>query len=249
MSEPTSSAPGHSGSGSLAATPRVSRETPSSQRHASEPVAPREHQLASPPPAAQAVFGAALPAVTAYADLLAGAGVQQGLIGPHEVPRLWERHLLNCAGIAAAVPPGATVDDVGSGAGLPGIVLALLRPDVRVTLIEPQQRRARFLGTAVQQLGLTSVTVRRARAQDLHGQRGVEVVTARAVAPLHRLAAWSLPLLVPGGSLLAIKGAAAQDEVRTAEAELRRLGARRGASRSTGRPGWFGLSPVPPAYR
>ncbi len=163
--------------------------------------------------------------MTAYAELLADAGVRQELIGPREVPRLWERHLLNCAGLTAAIPPGATVDDVGSGAGLPGIVLALLRADVRVTLIEPQQRRARFLAMAVDRLELVSVTVLRARAQELHGQRRVDVVTARAVAPLHRLAGWSLPLLVPGGSLLAIKGVGAEDEVRTAATELRRLGA------------------------
>lgn len=225
MIKPKSSAQDPHRSGSAASTPRVSRGTSRRQPPPDQPVTPAGSPLASPPPAARVVFAASLPAVTAYAELLAGAGVQQGLIGPREVPRLWKRHLLNCAGIAAAIPPSATVDDVGSGAGLPGIVLALLRPDLQVRLIEPQQRRARFLATVVERLELPNATVCRARAQDLHGGRGVEVVTARAVAPLGRLAAWSLPLLVPGGSLLAIKGAGAEDEVRTAVTELRRLGA------------------------
>ncbi len=224
MTEPGSSVRDPQRPEPLTSQPRVSRETTCNQP-ASEPAAAEGSLLPSPPTAARTAFAAALPAVTVYAELLARAGVQRGLIGPREVPRLWERHLLNCAGLAAAIPPGAAVDDLGSGAGLPGIVLALLRDDLRVTLIEPQQRRARFLTTAVEQLELASVTVLRARAQDLHGQRSVEVVTARAVAPLDRLAAWALPLLVPGGSLLAIKGAGAEDEVRSAAAQLRRLGA------------------------
>lgn len=170
------------------------------------------------------MFADALPAAVAYADLLAGAGVERGLIGPREVDRLWERHLLNSASVAAAVPDGAGVLDVGSGAGLPGIPLALVRPDLRVTLIEPLLRRATFLGEACRTLGLDRVDVQRARAEEL--PRGTaEVVVARAVAPLQRLLDWTLPLLRPGGRLVAMKGRSADEELDAAEGSLTRLGA------------------------
>jgi 16S rRNA (guanine527-N7)-methyltransferase len=148
------------------------------------------------------------------------------LIGPREVPRLWERHLLNCAAAAELVPEGRAVGDVGSGAGLPGLVLAIVRPDLRITLIEPLQRRVTWLCEVVDRLGLRdSVTVLRSRAED-SSQRDFDVVTARAVAPLDVLAGWCLPLVRSGGVMLALKGQSAADELARAEPTLRRLGAR-----------------------
>ena len=176
-------------------------------------------------PSAVAVFGAALPQLEVYAALLAGAGVERGLLGPREAARLWERHLLNCVGVAELLEPGCVVLDLCSGAGLPGLVLALHRPDVQVVLVEPLQRRAAFLSEAVQTLSLRTVVVRRARAEELHGTVEVDVVTARAVAPLERLAGWAMPLLRPGGRLLALKGEQAQTELDAALPGLRRAGA------------------------
>ena len=163
----------------------------------------------------------------AYAALLADAGVTQGLIGPREVPRLWERHLLNCAVVAepaaGLIPHSATVADVGSGAGLPGLVWAIVRPDLRVTLVEPLLRRATFLAQAVTDLGLdTRVTVIRGRGEEQLASGGwtpVDVVTARAVAPLGKLLGWTVPLLREGGQLVALKGSSAAEEVAGAQAE------------------------------
>jgi 16S rRNA (guanine527-N7)-methyltransferase len=170
------------------------------------------------------VFGAALPVAVRYADLLVGAGVDRGLIGPRETGRIWERHLLNCAVVADAIPHGAVVCDVGSGAGLPGLVLALARPDLSVLLVEPLERRAAFLQEAVELLGLGQVQVTRARAEEM-GPLAADVVTARAVAPLGKLALWCLPLVRSGGTLLALKGARAEEELAAAESVLRRTGA------------------------
>ncbi len=176
------------------------------------------------------MFSDALPRVEQFADLLATDGVVRGLIGPREVPRLWERHLVNCAllglGIPAAGPERVRVADVGSGAGLPGLVLALCRPDLEVTLIEPLLRRTTFLGEAVEHLGLTNVEVLRDRAEALHGRHVFDVVTSRAVAPLDRLARWCLPLVAPGGRMLAMKGSAATAEVAEHTAAIHRLGGR-----------------------
>lgn len=177
------------------------------------------------PDAALPALGAAVRTLADYAALLAGAGVQRGLLGPREAPRLWERHLLNCVGLAELVPPAASVADLGSGAGLPGLVLAALRPDCHLVLVEPLLRRATFLDEAVGVLGLGNVEVRRARGEQLHGELVVDAVVARAVAPLDRLAGWSLPLLRPGGRLLALKGASAEREIAAAAAGLRRAGA------------------------
>ena len=171
------------------------------------------------------MFATSLSVVERYAALLADDGVERGLIGPRETPRLWERHLLNCGLLADGIPPGVTVCDVGSGAGLPGLVLAIRRSDLTVTLVEPLQRRATFLGEAVAALGLPNVEVRRARAEQLHGRVDFEVVTSRAVAPLGRLAEWSLPLVRRGGFLLAMKGRTAHEELAAAAPTLRRLGA------------------------
>jgi 16S rRNA (guanine527-N7)-methyltransferase len=178
------------------------------------------------PDAARAALGDGLPVLERYAALLAGPGVERGLLGPRETPRLWERHVLNCVGPAALAAPGDLVVDVGSGAGLPGLVVAALRPDVRVLLVEPLLRRATFLTEAVEQLGLTAVEVRRARAEELAGAVTADLAVARAVAPLDRLAGWTLPLLREGGRLVALKGASAQEELAAADAALRALGGR-----------------------
>jgi 16S rRNA (guanine527-N7)-methyltransferase len=181
--------------------------------------------LGAPPAEATAVFGTALPRLEAYATLLAGPGTERGLLGPREVPRLWERHLLNCAGLSELVADGEVVLDLGSGAGLPGIVLALQRPEVQVVLVESLQRRAAFLSECVDALGLRNALVRRARAEELHGKVEVDVVTARAVAPVDRLVGWALPLLHEGGRLLAMKGDQAAAELEMARPALARLGA------------------------
>ena len=168
------------------------------------------------PAEAGSVFGPAVDAAAEYARLLATEGTVRGLIGPREVPRLWERHLLNSAAIASLVPVGARVVDVGSGAGLPGIPLALARPDLTVTLLEPLARRVAFLTECVHRLRLERVTVVRGRAEEDPIRRqlgGADVVTARAVAPLDKLAGWCLPLLRPGGLLLAMKGSTAAAEL------------------------------------
>lgn len=179
-----------------------------------------------PPPVARVVFGEALERVRVYAALLAGPGVERGLLGPREVDRLWDRHLLNCAVVAGAIQQHAAVVDLGSGAGLPGLVLAIVRPDLTITLLEPLLRRAQFLSECVERLGLSSVIVRRARAEDVVGEIVADVVTARAVAPMERLVGWALPLLRPGGELLALKGERAGEDLERARHALGRLGAR-----------------------
>ena len=177
-----------------------------------------------PPAAASAVFGARLALAERYADLLVGAGVDRGLVGPRESGRIWDRHLLNCAVVAGSVPPASLLYDIGSGAGLPGLALAIARPDLDVVLVEPLERRVDFLRETVAVLGLPQVRILRARAEHLDPP-GADVVTARAVAPLSRLAGWCLPLVRPGGVLLALKGGRASAELAAAEPELRRLGA------------------------
>jgi 16S rRNA (guanine527-N7)-methyltransferase len=178
-----------------------------------------------PPPGAAEVFGDRLVLAEQFAAILTDSGVSHGLIGPREVPRLWERHLLNCAVIHPAIAANEMVIDVGSGAGLPGIALAIARPDLDVHLIEPMLRRTNWLSMAVDEMGLTNVTVHRGRAEQFSGTLRAPVVTARAVARLSELARWCLPLLQPGGSLLAIKGLSVAEEVETDRAVLRRLGA------------------------
>jgi 16S rRNA (guanine527-N7)-methyltransferase len=165
-----------------------------------------------------------MPLAVRYAAALADTGVSHGLLGPREVPRLWERHLLNCAVIADAFPSGARVIDVGSGAGLPGIVLAIVRPDLDVHLVEPMQRRTEWLTGVVDGLGLTSVTVHRGRADELAGGLRAEWVTARAVARLNKLARWCVPLLEPGGTVVAMKGRSAHQELEEDRPALERLG-------------------------
>ncbi|MGW1667553.1 16S rRNA (guanine(527)-N(7))-methyltransferase RsmG [Streptomyces sp. NPDC002324] len=183
-------------------------------------------ELPPAPEQARDVFGDRYADAVRYAELLAEAGVQRGLIGPREVPRLWERHLLNCAVLSEVVPEGVTVCDVGSGAGLPGIPLALVREDLKITLLEPLLRRTNFLTEVVELLGLDHVTVVRGRAEEVLGTlQPVHVVTARAVAPLDRLAAWGIPLLRPYGEMLALKGDTAEEELKSAASALSKLGA------------------------
>lgn len=185
-------------------------------------------EVSAPPAVAEELFGAALPAAVRYAELLATAGVERGLIGPRETERLWDRHLCNCAVLAEIVPSGASVVDVGSGAGLPGIPLALAMPELRVVLLEPMERRCVFLGEAVAELGLADrVAVTRGRAPDAAAGRSglrAEVVVARAVAPLAKLSGMLLPLLVPGGVMLAMRGSRVEDELAEARASLRAQG-------------------------
>jgi 16S rRNA (guanine527-N7)-methyltransferase len=176
------------------------------------------------PPEAQAVFGSALAQAERYAALLAEAGIQRGLLGPGEAERIWDRHLLNCAAIAYLVPHHCTLADLGSGAGLPGMVLAMLRPEAKVTLIEPMARRVTFLEECVALLSLQNVTVLRARGEELAGRSAVDVVTARAVAPLEKLARLAAGLVRAGGVVLAMKGAGADEELAKARPVLAQLG-------------------------
>lgn len=176
------------------------------------------------PALARGVFADRTELAASYVELLATDGVNRGVIGPREAPRLWERHLLNCAMLTDELADGTDVADVGSGAGLPGLVLAIRRPDLRVTLVEPLLRRCTFLSEVVDRLGLRGVEVVRARAEDLHGSREFSVVTSRAVAPLPRLLDWSLPLVRPGGAMVAMKGSSAWQEVEEAAAALRHWG-------------------------
>ena len=176
--------------------------------------------------AARAVFGDRVPIAERYAELLASSGIDRGLIGPREADRLWERHLLNSAVLGELIPRSCRVLDVGSGAGLPGIPLALARPDLHVVLLEPMVRRVAWLQEVIGELSLT-ISVHRGRAEDPRvraelGRRGV--VTARAVAPLRRLARWCLPLVAPGGRLLAVKGASAEQEVARDVHAIRAIG-------------------------
>lgn len=172
------------------------------------------------------LFGDRLPLARRYAEHLVTSGVERGLIGPREAPRIWERHVLNCAVVAELVPDGARLVDVGSGAGLPGIPLALARPDLQIALVEPLARRVEWLNEIVADLGL-SVHVDRGRVEDSAVRRrweGADVVSARAVAPLARLAGWALPLLRTGGRLLAVKGVTASTEIARDAPAVRKLG-------------------------
>lgn len=174
-------------------------------------------------PLAERLFGTRLPLAMRYAEMLAAAGPERGLIGPREVERLWERHILNSALLVDAIDPEVrTVADVGSGAGLPGVLVAIARPELQVTLIETMQRRTVWLQEVDAALGL-GMEVVRARGEELHGQRGFDVVTARAVAALDKLARWTLPLVRDGGELIALKGGSAAAEIEKARPVLRRL--------------------------
>lgn len=178
-----------------------------------------------PPPEAERVFGEQLELARRYADLLATTGISHGLVGPREAPRLWERHLVNCAVLHTLLPEGSAVADIGSGAGLPGLVLAVRRPDLDVHLVEPLLRRTNWLTATVEELGLENVTIHRGRAEEVSLE--VPAVTARAVASLDKLVSWSFPLLEPEGRLFALKGEAAAQELEDAGPLLQRYGVTR----------------------
>lgn len=179
-----------------------------------------------PPPSVEAVFGERSGLARQYVDFLSTAGLERGLMGPRERPRLWDRHVLNSAAAAPQLAQGESVVDIGSGAGLPGIPLALARPDLRMTLVEPLLRRASFLEEIIDSLGI-DVRVIRGRAEEkaVIAEAGeADVVTSRAVAPLAKLAGWSAPLLRVGGRMVALKGSSAVEEIERDRVALTRLG-------------------------
>lgn len=174
--------------------------------------------------AAETVFGDRLPLAERYVEHLATSGMERGLLGPREVPRLWGRHVLNCGVVAGLIAEGSEVADVGSGAGLPGLTFAIARPDLSVTLIEPLERRCIWLTEVTEDLGLSNVTVYRSRAEQAVGHVEADVVTARAVSALSNLAGLTIPLLGGAGEVLAIKGRSAAEEIEKAAKTIRKLG-------------------------
>ncbi len=175
-------------------------------------------------PRVREYLGSAWDAVQGFAGLLRKHGVERGLLGPNEAGRLWERHLLNSAGVVSLLAASGAVVDLGSGGGLPGIVVAAMRPEAHVVLLEPMERRTEWLRFVVGELGLTNTEVMRGRADDVVGAVHAEAVTARAVSGLDNLYRWAAPLVRPGGALFAIKGARALDEVAAAASAARRRG-------------------------
>lgn len=173
---------------------------------------------------AHALFTENREAVKRYVDILTSSGIERGLLGPREAERVWSRHILNSVAMQSLVPQGASLVDVGSGAGLPGIPLAILRPDLDVTLVESLLRRSTFLYECVEALGLRNVRVVRARIEDTDLQ--AEVVTCRAVAPLEKLVTWTQPVFGADGQLLALKGESAEAELGAASGFLARRGLR-----------------------
>jgi 16S rRNA (guanine527-N7)-methyltransferase len=174
--------------------------------------------------AAEKIFGDRLGLAERYVEHLATSGTERGLIGPREIPRLWGRHVLNCAVIESEIAQGSHVADVGSGAGLPGLCLAIARPDLELTLIEPLERRVIWLQEVVDDLGLSNVTVMRTRAELAVGMVTADVVTARAVSALSNLAGLTIPLLGGEGEVVAIKGRSAAEEIEKAAKTIRKLG-------------------------
>jgi 16S rRNA (guanine527-N7)-methyltransferase len=184
-------------------------------------------EVSAAPGVAAAVFGPELARAHRYAEILAGAGVERGLLGPREVDRLWDRHILNSAAVGELFDPGEQIADIGSGAGLPGIPLALARPDLRLTLIEPLLRRSEFLREVAEQLSL-EITIIRGRAEERSVREQVgemDAVVSRAVASLDKLTRWSVPLLRVDGRMIAIKGERAEDEIREHRRVMASLGA------------------------
>lgn len=189
------------------------------------------------PIAAERIFGERLGLAERYAQWLASAGTERGLIGPREVPRIWDRHILNSAVLQEVIDEGVRLVDVGSGAGLPGIPLAIARPDLKVQLLEPLLRRTVFLEEVVADLGLDNVEVVRGRAEDRDAMErvgGADVVTSRAVAPLGKLTRWSLPLVKKGGSMRALKGASVTEELVRDAKEIKRAGGGKGSVTTVG---------------
>lgn len=179
------------------------------------------------PDAAKEIFGERIDVARRYAQWLETAGIQRGLIGPREIPRIWSRHILNSAVLGEIIEDGQCVIDVGSGAGLPGIPLAIARPRVKVQLLEPLLRRTKFLEEVVADLQLDNVEVHRGRAEEkpiIRELSGADVVTSRAVAPLGKLCAWSLPLAKVGGAMKALKGSSVTEEIERDAQEINKAG-------------------------
>lgn len=170
-----------------------------------------------------AFFGEAWPQIERFHRMLVEEGELRGLIGPREVSRLWERHLLNSAAVVPFLPEAGVIVDVGSGAGLPGVVVAAMRPSAQVVLVEPMERRTTWLEDVVAATGLTNITVQRARAQELDGAVEADAVTARAVAALDKLFRWTVPLVRSGGLIVALKGSRAREELAAAAPVARKL--------------------------
>lgn len=196
-----------------------------SDGNARDAATPTDHADVDPwdgDPRLEEYFGDAWDTVRRYADLLREHGEVRGLLGPREQSRLWERHLVNSAAVVQYLPRDGVIVDVGSGAGLPGIVVAAMLPAARVILVEPMERRVLWLAEVVEELGLQNVEVFRGRAEEYDGAIEADAVTARAVAPMDRLARWCLPLLRPGGVLVALKGRSAGDELERAKHAIRK---------------------------
>jgi len=191
---------------------------PEGERPAPDAIADADHRLV-------ALFGAHHARAVQFHGLLRQEGVLRGLIGPRETSRLWERHLVNSAAVVPFLPTEGDIVDVGSGAGLPGIVIAIMRPQAQVILVEPMERRTTWLGHVVEELELSNVDIRRGRADEYHGAFQADAVTSRAVAPLEKLARWTLPLVRKGGQLVVLKGRSAETEIEVAGKVLRKYGA------------------------
>ncbi|WP_233257095.1 16S rRNA (guanine(527)-N(7))-methyltransferase RsmG [Promicromonospora sp. AC04] len=175
--------------------------------------------------AVRAHLGDAYDGIAHYAELLRDQGELRGLIGPREVPRIWERHILNSAAVVPYLPTTGAVADIGSGAGLPGVVVAVMRSDLEVILVEPMERRTTWLAEVVTELGLTNVQVKRGRAEEYHGAFEVDAVTSRAVAALSKLVRMSMPLVRVGGEMVILKGRNVAQEVEPARKVLRKYAA------------------------
>lgn len=173
----------------------------------------------------KAYLGDAYDGVARYAELLRDQGELRGLIGPREVPRIWERHILNSAAVVPYLPTSGSVADIGSGAGLPGIVIAVMRPELDVILVEPMERRTTWLTEVVAELGLTNVQVKRGRAEEYHDAFEADAVTSRAVAALSKLVRMSMPLVRVGGELVILKGRNVAQEIEPARKVLRKFAA------------------------
>ena len=174
--------------------------------------------------AVRAYLGDAYDGVAHYAEMLRGQGELRGLIGPREVPRIWERHILNSAAVVPYLPASGTVADIGSGAGLPGVVVAAMRPELEVILVEPMERRTTWLSEVVAELGLPNIQVKRGRAEEFHGAFEVDAVTSRAVAALSKLVRMSMPLVRVGGEMVILKGRSVAQEVEPARKVLQKYG-------------------------
>ncbi|HHT40446.1 MAG TPA: 16S rRNA (guanine(527)-N(7))-methyltransferase RsmG [Actinomyces sp.] len=176
-----------------------------------------------PTEAVRELFGQEFSRINHFAQMLIDEGELRGLIGPRELPRLWSRHLVNSAAVLGFIPENVQVMDIGSGAGFPGLVIAISRPDLDVHLVEPMQRRCEWLADVVDEIGIDNVTIHNDRAEELHGLGQSDIVTSRAVANLKKLTRLTMPLVLPGGSMLALKGRKAADEVKAARPAFKKL--------------------------